>query len=102
MPSMGGGTSVEEQLSYDPENSWTYELGGRYEMLERKLALTYAFFYTHVDDLQIAQLAKQGTAGRTIANAGKSESKGFELSVKYVPLNNLSLFVDYGFPMPVC
>src|SRR5690554_3389314 len=32
----GGGTeapSLKEMLSYDPETSWTYELGGRYEML---------------------------------------------------------------------
>lgn len=89
--------TIEEQLSYDPETSWTYELGGRYEMLDRRMSLTYAFFYTHVDNLQITQLAKQGTSGRTIANAGKSESKGFELSLKYVPMDNLSLFAEYGF-----
>lgn len=96
----GGDTpkpTIEEQLSYDPETSWTYELGGRYEMLDRRLSLTYALFYTHVDDLQITQLAKQGTSGRTIANAGKSESKGFELSAKYVPMDNLSFFAEYGF-----
>ena len=85
--------TIEEQLSYDPETSWTYELGGRYEMLDRKLSLTYAFFY----NLQITQLAKQGTSGRTIANAGKSESKGVELSAKYVPMDNLSFFAEYGF-----
>ena len=97
MPPMGGGATVEEQLSYDPETSWTYELGGRYEMLDRRLSLTYALFYTHVDNLQITQLAKQGTSGRTIANAGKSESKGFELSAKYMPMDNLSFFAEYGF-----
>lgn len=97
---VGGDTpkpTIEEQLSYDPETSWTYELGGRYEMLESRLSLTYAFFYTRVNDLQLTQLAKQGTSGRTIANAGKSDSKGFELSVKYVPMDNLSLFAEYGF-----
>ena len=36
--------SLEEMLSYDPETSWTYELGGRYEMLNNKLSLTYALF----------------------------------------------------------
>lgn len=97
MPSMGGGATIEEQLSYDPETSWTYELGGRYEILDEKLSLTYAIFYTHVDNLQLTKLAKQGTSGRTIANAGKSESKGFELSLKYVPVNNLSFFAEYGF-----
>ncbi|MDY9917648.1 Outer membrane receptor proteins, mostly Fe transport [Porphyromonadaceae bacterium NLAE-zl-C104] len=97
LPEMPPMAPIEGQLSYDPETSWTYELGGRYEMLDRRFSLTYALFYTHVNNLQITQLAKQGTSGRTIANAGKSESKGFELSLKYVPMDNLSLFAEYGF-----
>ena len=97
----GSGTTdvvpLEEQLSYDPETSWTYELGGRYEMLSRKLSFTYAIFYSRVNNIQIIKLEDQGTSGRTVKNAGKSESKGFELSLKYVPLQNLSLYADYGF-----
>ena len=33
-PGSGGAEAsyLEEMLSYDPETSWTYELGGRYEM----------------------------------------------------------------------
>lgn len=89
--------SLEEQLSYDPETSWTYELGGRYEMLDRKFSLTYALFYSRVNDIQIIELRRQGTTGRTIKNAGKSESKGVELSLKYSPFNNFSLYGDYGF-----
>ena len=97
IPPGGEGPTVEEQVSYDPETSWTYELGGRYEMLDRKLSLTYALFYTRVDNLQITKLVSEGTSGRTIANAGESESKGVELSLRYVPVNNLSLFAEYGF-----
>ena len=97
LPEMPPMTPVESQLSYDPETSWTYELGGRYEMIDRKMSFGYALFYTRVDNLQITQLAKQGTSGRTIANAGKSESKGFELSVRYVPMDNLTFFTEYGF-----
>jgi outer membrane receptor protein involved in Fe transport len=107
MPPMGGPPSdsndntrkptLEEQLSYDPETSWTYELGGRYEMFNRKLSLTYAFFYSRVNDIQITKLRSQGTSGRTVENAGKSESKGFELSLKYSPIKNLSFYGDYGF-----
>ncbi len=89
--------TLEEQLSYDPETSWTYELGGRYEMFERKLSLTYALFYTRVNNIQIIKLEDQGTSGRTVKNAGKSKSNGFEVSVKYSPLNNFSLYGDYGF-----
>lgn len=89
--------TIKEQLSYDPETSWTYELGGRYEMLDHRLSLNYAFFYTHVRNIQITKMAKQGTSGRSVANAGKSESKGFELSLRYLPLDNLTFYADYGF-----
>ena len=98
-PGAGGAqtASLEEMLSYDPETSWTYELGGRYELLNNKLSLTYALFYSQVNDIQIIKLTRQGTTGRTVENAGKSESKGFELSLKYSPLRNLSFYGDYGF-----
>lgn len=100
---MPGGTGLgeevplEEQLSYDPESSWTYELGGRYEMFERRLSLTYALFYTRVNNIQIIKLEDQGTSGRTVRNAGKSRSRGFELSMRYTPATNFSIYGDYGF-----
>ena len=100
MPDAGAGPSgltLEEQLSYDPETSWTYELGGRYEMFNRKLSFTYALFYSRVNNIQIIKLVDEGTAGRIVTNAGKSESKGFEVSLKYQPVTNLSLYADYGF-----
>ncbi|MDD2590481.1 MAG: TonB-dependent receptor [Fermentimonas sp.] len=89
--------TLKKQLSYDPETSWTYELGGRYEMFNKKLSLTYALFYTRVNDIQIIKLTRQGTSGRTVENAGNSESKGFELSLRYSPIRNLSFYGDYGF-----
>ena len=89
--------TLEQQLSYDPEISWTYELGGRCEMFGRRLAATFAMFYTKVDDIQIIQLIDQGTFGRVVTNAGKSTSKGVELSLRYNPTDNFTLFTEYGF-----
>lgn len=94
---LGEAVPLEEQLSYDPESSWTYELGGRYEMFERRLLLTYALFYTRVNNIQIIKLEDQGTSGRTVRNAGKSRSRGFELSMRYTPATNFSIYGDYGF-----
>ena len=94
---LGEAVPLEEQLSYDPESSWTYELGGRYEMFERRLSLTYALFYTRVNNIQIIKLEDQGTSGRTVRNAGKSRSRGFELSMRYTPATNFSIYGDYGF-----
>lgn len=98
-PGAGGdvGLTLEDMLSYNPETSWTYELGGRYEILNSKMSLTYALFYSRVNNIQIIKLTRQGTSGRTVENAGKSESKGFELSLKYSPIRNLSFYSDYGF-----
>ncbi len=89
--------TLEEQLSYAPERSWTYELGGRYEMFERRLSATFALFYSQVDNIQIIKLLDDGRAGRIVTNAGKSESKGVELSLRYNPTRNFTLFTEYGF-----
>ncbi len=96
MPS-GQDLTLEEQLSYEPEKSWTFELGGRCEMFNRKLSATFALFYTNVNNIQIIKLLEEGTAGRIVTNAGKSASKGAELSLRYTPSNNFTLFGEYGF-----
>lgn len=89
--------TLKEQLSYSPERSWTYELGGRFEMFNRMLSATFALFSTHVDNIQIVKLIDQGTSGRIVTNAGKSASKGAELSLRYNPTINFTLFTEYGF-----
>ncbi len=103
MPGPGGSgaastePTLEEQLAYDPELSWTYELGGRCEMFDRRLSATFALFYTHVDSIQIVKLLDTGTAGRIVTNAGQSVSQGAELSLRYNPTQNFTLYAEYGF-----
>lgn len=96
-PSTVTAPTLEEQLAYDPELSWTYELGGRCEMFGRRLSATFALFYTRVDSIQIVKLLDTGTAGRIVTNAGQSESKGVELSLRYNPTQNFTLYTEYGF-----
>lgn len=93
----GNALSVEDQLYYQPETSWTFELGGKCEMFDRRLAATFAFFYSNVNNIQIIKLLEEGTAGRIVTNAGKSNSKGFELGLRYNPTNNFTLYSEYGF-----
>ncbi|MGV8964630.1 MAG: TonB-dependent receptor [Candidatus Saccharimonadaceae bacterium] len=89
--------TLEQQLSFDPEVSWSYELGGRMSFLNKKLSTTFALFAIDVDNIQIIHLLDQGQAGRTVSNAGKSTSKGLELSIAYAPSNSFSFFTEYGF-----
>ncbi|MEA4948315.1 MAG: TonB-dependent receptor, partial [Petrimonas sp.] len=67
------------------------------EMFGRRLSTTFALFYTKVNDIQIIQLVDQGQAGRIVTNAGKSVSQGAELSMRYNPTVNFTLFAEYGF-----
>ncbi len=89
--------TLEDQLSYDPETSWNYEIGGRFTFFDKKMNANFNLFAIDVDNVQIIQLVKIGTAGRMVSNAGKSMSKGIELSLAYAPTNSLSLFSEYGF-----
>lgn len=89
--------TLEEQLAFDPETSWNYELGGRLTFLDKKLNANFTLFAMDVDNIQIIHLLNNATAGRTVSNAGKSSSKGVELSLAYAPSNSFSLFTEYGF-----
>ena len=89
--------TLEEQLSYDPETSWNYEFGGRFTFLDKKMNANFSLFAMDVDNIQIIHLLNNATAGRTVSNAGKSSSKGVELSLVYAPTNSISLFSEYGF-----
>lgn len=89
---------LDERMSYVPEISWTYELGGRSEFFDRKLSATLALFYMNVDNIQITRIVdQQGTIGRSVTNAGKSESKGVEMGLRYNPTPNFTFFGEYGF-----
>lgn len=97
-PSGAPEPTLEEQMSYDPELSWTYELGGRSELFDRKVSATFALYYMNVDNIQITRIVdQQGTVGRSVTNAGQSESKGAELGIRYNPDPSFTLFGEYGF-----
>lgn len=112
-PGVGGGSSgtpptvndadtdpkltLEEQLSYEPETSWNYELGGRFDFLNNKLNTTFSLFAIDVNNVQLIHLLDYGTAGRVVLNGGKSVSRGLEVSLAYSPTKSVSLFTEYGY-----
>lgn len=101
MPGMGsqpsGKTeSIRERISYKPEYSWNYELGGQLDIIGNTLSTNFAFYYIDVRDVQITQFIKSG-GGRMVSNAGKAVSKGFEVGLKARPCNGFYLYANYGF-----
>jgi len=100
-PNMGGGhasgntTPVNDRISYKPEYSWNYEFGGQADIIENTLSANFALYYMDIRDVQITQFVNN-RGGRMVSNAGKAESKGFEVGLKVRPCNGFYLYANYG------
>jgi len=66
--------------SFDPDTLWSYELGYKADLLDKRLSLEAALFEIRWDKLQ--QPIAVGATTLT-GNAGKAESKGLELALRY-------------------
>ena len=86
---------VNDMISFDPEYSWNYELGGKIDIIDNVLSTNFAIYYIDVKDVQITQFVESG-AGRMTTNAGKAVSKGFEVGLKARPCTGFYLFANYG------
>lgn len=65
-------------LSYDPEYSWTAEIGAKGRFVQDRLGASLALFRTVTTDKQILDLVPGGT--QTISNAARAEIYGLEAS----------------------
>ena len=70
----------EEDRSFMPEQSWNYEAGIKSVLLKNRLYGDFAVFYIDWRNQQIYQTVPSGQ-GSMLKNAGRSVSKGVELSL---------------------
>ena len=66
--------------TFDPDKLWSYEVGYKADLLDRRLSVEAALFDIRWDKLQ--QPIAVGATTLT-GNAGKAESKGLELALRY-------------------
>ena len=83
--------------TYDPEYSWNYELGGHMQFVEGRLAMDFAAFWIECHDQQLTVFPEGLTTGRMMSNAGKSRSRGAELSLTWRAVEGLSIMGNYGY-----
>ncbi|MEQ9112453.1 MAG: TonB-dependent receptor [Rhodospirillaceae bacterium] len=67
-------------LIFGPEVNWTYEVGYKTLLLDDRLSLDAAVFYSDLSDLQLNGFTVDGL-GSVIRNAGEARAYGFELDV---------------------
>ena len=88
--------------TYKPEYSWNYELGGHLRFADGRVGLDFAAFWIECRDQQLTVFPEGQTTGRMMSNAGKSRSRGAELSAtwdvfKLINLSHLRLMANYGY-----
>lgn len=94
---LGGEYDVNDIVSYKPEQSWSYEAGCHFNLLESKIELDASVFYIDCRDQQMTVFPDGDTTGRMMTNAGKTRSLGAELSAYYSILPDLTIMATYGF-----
>lgn len=87
---------IENVSAYKPEQSWNYEAGIRSELVKDVLKTELTLFYMDIKDIQLTQFVASGN-GRVLANAGKAESYGAELSMQANLLPGLNADLNYGY-----
>ena len=85
-----------EDLTFDPEHSWNYEIGAKSSIFENKLFVEGSLFYIDWKNQQIYQATPSGT-GSMLKNAGHSVSKGVELSLNTALIQGFELMASYGY-----
>ena len=78
MPAFENTTDVNQAISYKPEHSWNYEIGGRSQLIDHRLFADLSLFYIDCHDQQIAAVSGYG---RVTKNSGRTTSYGLEASL---------------------
>lgn len=88
---------INEIISYRPEKSWNYEIGAHLELPVASISVDAALFHIDCTDQQLTMFPEGTTTGRIMANAGRTRSRGAEISVKATPAAGLDINLSYGF-----
>lgn len=109
----GGGVNPrpfypEQAVGFAPESQTSYEIGAKTELLERRLRLNTAVFYSDYKDIQSGattcppQFVTSGPVCSLILNVGTAEVKGVEIESTFEPISGLSFdasasYIDFEY-----
>ncbi|BBO85451.1 TonB-dependent receptor [Desulfosarcina ovata subsp. sediminis] len=81
--------------SYDEEELWSYEIGMKNTLLNKRLILNGALFYMNISDMQVTDAVTPATSYLT--NAAKATAKGIEVEATVRVTQGLSLMGSFGY-----
>ena len=89
-----------EGIPYAPEIVWNYEVGVKADLLNNRLRVNAAAFYMNWSDMHVSFLVPQlgeSAGGTFISNADSAFSKGVEVSLTALPIDNLIVNANVGY-----
>jgi outer membrane receptor protein involved in Fe transport len=89
-----------DEAEFDPEEVMSYELGLKTKLLDGRAQLNLAYFFTTIDDLQVAQFT--GGTSFIVQNAAEAEVQGLEIDGRWQITRNFGLsgsaaYTDFEF-----
>ena len=96
-----GGFGDATSADYDEENLINYELGIKADLMDGRLRLNSALFFSDYEDLQVSSVEgsgdPNGAAAAVTRNAGEAEITGLEVEFIWLPTDNSRIqgFVAY-------
>ena len=91
----------EDFQKFDPESNWTFEGGMKSIWADGRLQLNASAFYIDWTNIQFRTSLAGGDAFFSITrNLGDITTKGFELELTARPIDQLDIFLGYGYADP--
>jgi len=97
MPAQPSPYNEASATTYKPEYSWNYEVGGHLAFAEGRVRTDFSLFWIECRDQQLTVFPEGTTTGRKMSNAGRSRSRGVEVSLSWNPTARLGVWGSYGF-----
>jgi len=82
---------------YRADSLWTYELGAKTQLLDRRVDLSLAVFQTDWDDMQVTGVPASGGFFRFLSNAGAARIRGLEGEVNARIGDNLTVSTNASY-----
>jgi outer membrane receptor protein involved in Fe transport len=85
-----GITANDIPKAFHPDTVWSYELGGKFRLLDNKLQVNAALYQIDWSQIQVT-LTIPGCGLTFVQNGGRAQSRGFEFQGQYRPIAPLNL-----------
>lgn len=91
----GRANAAADVSSFKPETVWTYELGGKMQLLDNRMRLNYAVFTSDYEDFQ-ARVAED-ISSFPVINAAELDISGAELELTWLLSASTSIYSSVGY-----